>query len=379
MLPVLSSLLLLAIVSARLRRRVVLLGAIMITGMVFMFTPGIYDAVVRLVPYWLLVRLRHFGDVIGLVVVAGGLAWMMRPMLTTRLARQALALVVLCGSLAVFRENIQGYVLESRSQRQWLRDARSFQEVVAPVIVPHSLVAADPVWSLRAAVGASGPRDGGGPHHANPSDGGVIERFADAQELLAAETADDRRRAIIAKHGIDYIRRSLMTATCVSMPSGVSSPRKTDSWSTRSGYRPEYKSEMTRLLKYVMFLVILSGVALGSAYAGLKTGRQYERNVLCCQVPRDRNLKLSVRELLGRTAFPSQIGQDKWVTETVFPDVTDGFFLDVGSGDGTEDSNSKVLEQKGWTGICIDPFPTNMQDRTCLMLKEVVFSEAGKK
>ena len=136
---------------------------------------------------------------------------------------------------------------------------------------------------------------------------------------------------------------------------------------------------MTRLLKYSLSLLALAAVSLGSTYMGLKVGRRFERNVLCCQVPRERNLRLSIRETLGLAAFPSQIGQDKWVTETVFPDLTRGFFLDVGSGDGTVDSNSMVLEQKGWTGICIDPFPTNMHDRTCRMLKEVVFSEAGRK
>jgi FkbM family methyltransferase len=42
-------------------------------------------------------------------------------------------------------------------------------------------------------------------------------------------------------------------------------------------------------------------------------------------------------------------------------------------------SNSKALEERGWRGICIDPFPKNMQDRSCQMLKEVVFSEPGKR
>jgi FkbM family methyltransferase len=66
------------------------------------------------------------------------------------------------------------------------------------------------------------------------------------------------------------------------------------------------------------------------------------------------------------------------VLKAVFPDVKNGFFIDVGSADGTINSNTKALEQKGWTGICIDPFPRNMQDRTCQMFKEAVFSEAGK-
>ena len=205
LLPLLAALLLLALVSTTLRSRVAVLGGIMIASMAFMFTPGIYDAVVRLVPYWLLVRMRNFGEVIGLAIIAGGLAWMVRPRLRTRQARQAMSLVVLCATLAVFRQNIQGYVLESSSQRQWLRDARSFQEVVAPVIVPHSLVAADPVWSLVLPSVHLARVMAADLHHANPSDGGLLERYADAQELLAADTANDRRRAIVAKHGIDYI------------------------------------------------------------------------------------------------------------------------------------------------------------------------------
>lgn len=205
MLPLMSALLLLAMVSPALRGRVMVLTGIMIGSMVFMFTPGIYDAVVRLVPYWLLVRMRNFGEVIGLAVIAGGLAWIARPRLRTRLARQALALVVLCATLAVFRQNIQGYVLESMSQRQWLRDARTFQAAVAPVIEPHSLVAADPVWSLVLPAVHLARVMAADLHHANPADGGLLARYADAQELLAPGTTDDRRREIIAKHGIDYI------------------------------------------------------------------------------------------------------------------------------------------------------------------------------
>jgi FkbM family methyltransferase len=93
----------------------------------------------------------------------------------------------------------------------------------------------------------------------------------------------------------------------------------------------------------------------------------------------ERNIIISTQEVLGLGTFSSQIGQDKWVSEAIFPGVKNGFFLDVGSGDGTRHSNTKVLEQKGWTGICIDPFPTNMQGRTCQVFKEVVFSVAGKR
>lgn len=133
-----------------------------------------------------------------------------------------------------------------------------------------------------------------------------------------------------------------------------------------------------RFLNWPVFLVTLGLVALAASYAGVKVGRQFEHNRMCCQTPQWPNIRLSLGEVLGLTRFPSQLGQDKWVIYNVFPGVTDGFFLDVGSADGTELSNTHALEQRGWTGVCIDPFPTNMEGRTCRMLKEVVFSEAGR-
>ena len=130
----------------------------------------------------------------------------------------------------------------------------------------------------------------------------------------------------------------------------------------------------------VLLLVLaVAAVALALALAlGHAVGRRYEFNVLCCDVPAARNVPLSLREALGLATYPSQIGQDKWITETVFPGVNDGVFLDVGSGDGYTNSNTYVLEQKGWTGICVDPLPTNVESRRCQMFREVVFSQAGR-
>jgi FkbM family methyltransferase len=125
--------------------------------------------------------------------------------------------------------------------------------------------------------------------------------------------------------------------------------------------------------------VLLVAVALGSGYVGLKLGARYQINVECCQIPLSRSLIVSAKEILGLATFYSQMGQDKWVSEKVFPGVKNGFFLDVGSGDGTFMSNTKALEQKGWTGICVDPFPRNMQDRSCQIFKDVVFSKAGER
>ena len=125
--------------------------------------------------------------------------------------------------------------------------------------------------------------------------------------------------------------------------------------------------------------VLLVAVALVPGFVGLKLGVRYEIDATCCQIPLSRSLIVSAKEKLGLVTFHSTMGQDKWVSESVFPGMKNGFFLDVGSGDGTIMSNTKALEQKGWTGICIDPFPMNMQDRSCQMFKEVVFSKAGER
>lgn len=48
----------------------------------------------------------------------------------------------------------------------------------------------------------------------------------------------------------------------------------------------------------------------------------------------------------------SQAGQDEWV-HSIVGDA--GFFVDVGAYDGVEHSNTFALEQRGWTGVCIEP------------------------
>ncbi len=136
------------------------------------------------------------------------------------------------------------------------------------------------------------------------------------------------------------------------------------------------RSSKQRAALLAVLVVCVAGM---SGWFGMALGRRYQTNTWCCYVPPYRNLVLSLQETLGLASFPSQIGQDKWVLSTVFPGVTNGFFLDVGSGDGITHSNTFMLEQEGWTGICIDPFPTNMNVRTCQVFKEVVYGEAGKR
>ena len=132
-------------------------------------------------------------------------------------------------------------------------------------------------------------------------------------------------------------------------------------------------------VKAVASTLIAAVAAVAFGLAGFVIGRQFQDNHLCCAVPASRNVVLSVRQLLGQVQFNSQIGQDIWVLETALPDKRNGYFVDVGSGDGTVGSNTKLLEERGWKGVCVDPFPTHMDGRTCQMFKEVVFSETGKR
>jgi Methyltransferase FkbM domain len=127
--------------------------------------------------------------------------------------------------------------------------------------------------------------------------------------------------------------------------------------------------------------VILSAsiAALSAGYVGLKVGPTYEKNGECCALPRFTNLFFSLKEFVGFLEFHSQVGQDRWIVHRVFPGVTNGYFVDVGSADGVQNSNTKVLEDLGWSGVCVDPFPTNMNNRTCTMFKDVVDSAAGRK
>jgi FkbM family methyltransferase len=136
-----------------------------------------------------------------------------------------------------------------------------------------------------------------------------------------------------------------------------------------------------RFLKLVVVVVlIVAAIAvMAGSPRGVEIRKQYEANRVCCDLSLTQAVRLTWHEAIGGgPSYPSEIGQDKWVLAKMFPGVTDGYFLDVGSGHGTIGSNTKALEERGWTGICVDPFPTHMEGRTCLMIKEVVSSESGK-
>jgi hypothetical protein len=54
-----------------------------------------------------------------------------------------------------------------------------------------------------------------------------------------------------------------------------------------------------------------------------------------------------------------------------------GTFLEIGCWQGTHYSQSKELEDRGWTGICVDPFPYLFEGRKCKVIAKAV-SKDGK-
>jgi len=127
-----------------------------------------------------------------------------------------------------------------------------------------------------------------------------------------------------------------------------------------------------------LVLIVAAVALIARSPRGVEAHKQFALNRECCDFSVLQALRMTARESLGGVTYPSEIGQDKWVIGKMFPGVTNGFFLDVGSGHGTIGSNTKALEDLGWSGICVDPFPTYMEGRTCRMEKVVVSSVAGQ-
>src|SRR5688572_11149426 len=128
----------------------------------------------------------------------------------------------------------------------------------------------------------------------------------------------------------------------------------------------------------IVVLVVAAVLVMARSPRGVEARKQFALNRACCDFSLLQAARMTAREAIGGVTYPSEIGQDKWVLGKVFPGVTNGFFLDVGSGHGTIGSNTKALEDLGWTGICVDPFPTHMDVRTCCMENVVVSSAAGQ-
>lgn len=68
-------------------------------------------------------------------------------------------------------------------------------------------------------------------------------------------------------------------------------------------------------------------------------------------------------------SYYSQDGQDKFLVENLFKNKNTGFYVDIGANDGITLSNTKILEDIGWDGVCIEPLPDSfnklIKNRKC--------------
>ena len=79
----------------------------------------------------------------------------------------------------------------------------------------------------------------------------------------------------------------------------------------------------------------------------------------------------------------SQSGQDLWVLDLFkSKDQSRLFFVDLAAHDGIQNSNTRLLEEKGWNGLCIeanrDSFEKLLRNRSCECVCCVVLDYDGK-
>jgi FkbM family methyltransferase len=142
-------------------------------------------------------------------------------------------------------------------------------------------------------------------------------------------------------------------------------------------------------------IVVVSGILMASsAVVALRIGQEWGRLMVLNEatfagardasafdaLSRPRKAAVAIRAAFDQGGYyHGAYNQDRWIASVVFPHVRDGFYVDVGAGDGIRQSNTKTLDDLGWEGIAVDPFPTNMETRTARVVRAVVSSSSGQK
>jgi FkbM family methyltransferase len=79
----------------------------------------------------------------------------------------------------------------------------------------------------------------------------------------------------------------------------------------------------------------------------------------------------------------SDEGQDTWVLAMLGKASKNHShrFLDIGARDGNFFSNTRRLEENGWNGTCIEPFPSNFKKfhRTCALVQKAIVAKKNVK
>lgn len=64
--------------------------------------------------------------------------------------------------------------------------------------------------------------------------------------------------------------------------------------------------------------------------------------------------------IMDKNIYSSQYGQDYFLHNVIFPNLTDGFYLDIGANHPTSLNNTLFFENLGWKGLAFEP-----QTRLC--------------
>ena len=137
--------------------------------------------------------------------------------------------------------------------------------------------------------------------------------------------------------------------------------------------------KMTPSVRWTMIAVeLLCAFCVGARF-GVSFGMIYQFQETVYELPKTENAKVSFKRLLHLQPSYGQFQQDLWVALATGHNKRNGYYVDVGSADGVVISNTKLLDEMGWKGVCIDPFPTHMESRTCQVVRQPVFSESGRK
>jgi FkbM family methyltransferase len=136
---------------------------------------------------------------------------------------------------------------------------------------------------------------------------------------------------------------------------------------------------MKPTLRLLIGALLVAGLTLSSAFLGVRVGMIYKLDRILLELSPAESVAASLKQALHIQTWYAAGQQDMWVALAVKPGKRDGFYVDVGSADGIQNSNTYVFDRWGWKGVCIDPFPTNIEKRTCQMFRQPVFSESGKK
>mmetsp|Transcript_73935 Transcript_73935/g.130610 ORF Transcript_73935/g.130610 Transcript_73935/m.130610 type:complete len:264 (-) Transcript_73935:65-856(-) len=113
----------------------------------------------------------------------------------------------------------------------------------------------------------------------------------------------------------------------------------------------------------------LMALSLQAAWADLKKGGDEDEH---CLLQKTQKQQLDSK---SKSAYSAE-GQDEWVLSK----LGDGsklqprLFLEIGARDGDFFSNTRKLEEQGWTGTCVEPFPSHFKEynRTCDLVKKAL-------